>query len=149
MTGSRFPDTPAPSGHQSSRRWPLYRSWPAASSPVPWGYPQLPKARSTSTTTTAAGRVTKVAVERRHVLGIARGALAEIAVITVCHCVFLRLKCVLLHLRSFYRKSYPINIPFSIFLLSYSSPMPAVAVMPVLYSTSRTMVIASSWALMW
>lgn len=34
---------------------------------------------------TAAGRATKVAVEGRHVLGVARGTLAEIAVITVCH----------------------------------------------------------------
>ena len=56
-------------------------------------------AMSTSTTTTAAmvvtaataGRTAKVAVERRHVLGVARGALAEIAVITVCHGIFLRL----------------------------------------------------------
>ena len=32
-----------------------------------------------------AGRATKVTVEGRHVLGVARGTLAEIAVITVCH----------------------------------------------------------------
>ena len=55
-----------------------------------------------NTAATAAGRATKVAVEGRHVLGIARVTFAEIAVITVCHCVFLRLKCVLLLLRSFY-----------------------------------------------
>ena len=72
MTGSRFPDTPAPSGHQSRRRWPLYRSWPAASGPILWGCPQLPMAISTSTTTTTAGRAAEVAVESRHVLGIAR-----------------------------------------------------------------------------
>ena len=34
---------------------------------------------------TAARRATKVAVESRHVLGVARGTLAEITVITVCH----------------------------------------------------------------
>ena len=50
----------------------------------------------------AARRAAEVAVEGRHVLGIARVAFAEIAVITVCHCIFLRLKCVLLLLRSFY-----------------------------------------------
>ena len=53
-------------------------------------------------TATAAKRTAKVAVESRHVLGIARVAFAEIAVITVCYCIFLRLKCVLLLLRSFY-----------------------------------------------
>ena len=53
-------------------------------------------------TATAAGRAAKAAVESRHVLGIARVALAEIAVITVCHCVFLHPKWVLLLLRSFY-----------------------------------------------
>ena len=52
-------------------------------------------------TATAAGRAAEVAVEGRHVLGIARVAFAEIAVITVCHCVFLHPKCVLLLLRSF------------------------------------------------
>ena len=51
---------------------------------------------------TAAGRAAEVAVESRHVLGIARVTFAEIAVITVCHCVFLHPKCVLLLLRSFY-----------------------------------------------
>ena len=35
--------------------------------------------------TTAARRATKVVVEGRHVLGVARGALAETTVITVCH----------------------------------------------------------------
>ena len=64
-------------------------------------------------TTTAAGRAAKVAIEGRHVLGIARVAFAKVAVITVCRCVFLRLKCVLLFLRSFYRKIYPINLSFS------------------------------------
>ena len=65
-------------------------------------------AAAVSTTTivvaaaTTAGRTAEVAVESRHVLGIARVALAEIAVITVCHCVFLHPKCVLLLLRSFY-----------------------------------------------
>lgn len=49
-----------------------------------------------------AGRAAKVAVEGRHVLGIARVAFAKVAVITVCHCVFLRPKCVLLFLKSFY-----------------------------------------------
>ena len=44
---------------------------------------------------TAARRATKVAVERRHVLGVARGTLAEIAVITVCHGIFFRLMGVL------------------------------------------------------
>ena len=53
---------------------------------------------------TAARRTAKVAVESRHVLGIARVAFAELAVITVCHCIFLHPKCVLLLLRSFYRK---------------------------------------------
>ena len=53
-------------------------------------------------TATAAGRAAEVAVESRHVLGIARVTFAEIAVITVCHCVFLHPKCVLLLLRSFY-----------------------------------------------
>ena len=47
-------------------------------------------------TTTAAGRAAEVAVERRHVLGLARVAFAKVAVITVCHCIFLRLKGVLL-----------------------------------------------------
>ena len=84
-----------------------------ASSSAPWGCPQLPMPRSTSTTTTA-GRTAKVAVESHHVLGIARVAFAEIAVITVCHGVFIHPKCVLLLLRSFYRKSCPINISFSI-----------------------------------
>ena len=64
--------------------------------------------------TAAAGRAAKVAVEGRHVLGIARVAFAKVAIITVCHCVFLRPKCVLLLLRSFYRKRCPINISFSI-----------------------------------
>ena len=50
---------------------------------------------------TVAGRVAKVAVEGRHVLGIARIAFAKVAVIIVCHCVFLRPKCVFLLLRSF------------------------------------------------
>ena len=36
-----------------------------------------------SATTTAAGRAAEVAVERRHVLGIARIALAEVVIITV------------------------------------------------------------------
>ena len=36
-------------------------------------------------TAATAGRATKVTVEGRHVLGVARGTLAEIAVITVCH----------------------------------------------------------------
>ena len=54
------------------------------------------------TAATAAGRAAEVAVESRHVLGIARVTFAEIAVITVCHCVFLHPKCVLLLLRSFY-----------------------------------------------
>ena len=54
------------------------------------------------TAATAAGLAAEVAVESRHVLGIARVAFTEIAVITVCHCIFLRLKCVLLLLRSFY-----------------------------------------------
>ena len=53
-------------------------------------------------TATAAGRAAEVAVESRHVLGIARVTFAEIAVITVCHCVFLHPKWVLLLLRSFY-----------------------------------------------
>ena len=66
------------------------------------------------TAATAAGRAAEVAVESRHVLGIARVALAEIAVITVCRGVFLRPKYVLLLLRSFYRKIRPINISFSI-----------------------------------
>ena len=66
------------------------------------------------TAATTAGRTAEVVVESRHVLGIARIAFAEIAVITVCHGVFLRPKCVLLLLRSFYRKSCPINISFSI-----------------------------------
>ena len=55
-----------------------------------------------SSTTAATGRAAKVAVESRHVLGIARVTFAEIALITVCHCVFLHPKCVLLLLRSFY-----------------------------------------------
>ena len=38
-----------------------------------------------SAAATAARRATKVAVEGRHVLGVARGALAETTVITVCH----------------------------------------------------------------
>ena len=37
------------------------------------------------TAATAARRAAKVAVEGRHVLGVARGTLAETAVITVCH----------------------------------------------------------------
>ena len=52
-------------------------------------------AMRTSTTTTAARRAAKVAVERRHVLGAARGTLAETAVITVCHGIFFRLMGVL------------------------------------------------------
>ena len=59
-------------------------------------------ANTVVTAATAAGRAAEVAVESRHVLGIARVAFTEIAVITVCHCIFLRLKCVLLLLRSFY-----------------------------------------------
>ena len=51
---------------------------------------------------TAAGRAAEVAVESRHVLGIARVTFAEIAVITVCHCIFLRLKCVLLFFLSLF-----------------------------------------------
>ena len=53
------------------------------------------------TATTVAGRAAKVAVEGCHVLGIAHVAFAKVAVITVCLCVFLRPKCVLLLLRSF------------------------------------------------
>ena len=64
---------------------------------------------------TATRRTAEVAVEGRHVLGIARVTFTEIAVITVCHCIFLHPKCVLLHLRSFYRKRCPINLSFSIF----------------------------------
>ena len=61
---------------------------------------------------TAAGRAAEVAVESRHVLGIARVALAEIAVIAVCDCIFLRLKCVLLlFLSLFYQERCPIKIP--------------------------------------
>ena len=52
--------------------------------------------------TATAGRAAEVAVESRHVLGIARVTFAEIAVIAVCHCIFLHPKCVLLLLRSFY-----------------------------------------------
>ena len=36
-------------------------------------------------TAATAGRATKVTVEGRHVLGVARRTLAEITVITVCH----------------------------------------------------------------
>ena len=75
---------------------------------------QMAAAAIVVTAATAAGRTAEVAVESRHVLGIARVTFAEIAVITVCHCVFLHPKCVLLLLRSFYRKSCPINISFSI-----------------------------------
>ena len=42
-------------------------------------------AAAASVSATAAGRAAEVAVEGRHVLGIARVTFAEIAVITVCH----------------------------------------------------------------
>ena len=42
-------------------------------------------AASAAVSAATAGRATKVTVEGRHVLGVARGTLDEIAVITVCH----------------------------------------------------------------
>ena len=80
-----------------------------------------------SAAATAAGRAAEVAVEGRHVLGIARGALAEIAVITVCHCIFLHPKCVLLlFLSLFYQERCPIKIPFRKLVHLFPAPLPVV-----------------------